>query len=174
MTEHIRLTNYIRDAIIKTLMEKRFKKQLAEFHAKEVELGLRVYQSVYPDWKIASKLSEGWLCSDTCVRFRMDGQSHMLPIGKSMPTPYGSKTRNLPQEMTKEVRDLKREEEALDALRNSARDQAKSLLYSVQTLKRLLETWPEVKPYLPKDLEQPVTALAVPVSQLNQVFGLVK
>jgi hypothetical protein len=172
MAEIVRLTNFVREQTLKALLAKRFAKEEAALKAEEASFAMKLYKAVYPEYKQAQKLCEGWISQQSSFRVRDRGQVHRYELSQPMPMPYNQRDRNMAEELATEGRTLRQKRELYEAQRESARDHAKALLWSVSTLKRLLEVWPEAKPFLPKDLEQPPTALTIPMAQLNAVFGL--
>lgn len=72
--------------------------------------------------------------------------------------------------MWREIRAVKSEIAAMNAAKNELREKTMALLNSVQTVKRLVEVWPEVEKYLPKQAEQTENLPAVRAEDLNAMI----
>lgn len=170
--DQVRLTNFIRQYVLDGLIAKRFSAEDKALKKEKLEFGTKAYRATYPEWKRMAGLPKGWMSDYGSFTVRLNGERHSLRTDKEIRLPVSERERQLSPDVVVEFRNLLKKEELFESQRDSAVQAARSVLWSVSTLKRLLEVWPEAEPFLPKDLAQTTTALALPISQLNAVFKL--
>jgi hypothetical protein len=171
-----RLTQATRDFIVNAVSAKRFNPQVKLLEARKTKLADAIYAAVYKDW--AAKMWEApleWFHRDQCLRCHFNGKYDNLHMSKERPFPNNRRSTdfgyNSPH--TVEWNQIQADEEAMEHARQSAKQMARAVLNSCRTVEQLLKQWPEVKPFLPKDLSAPMTtALTVPMSTLNAMLGL--
>lgn len=171
--EHIRLTNYMRDRIMESLLYKRFDGEKKQLVKDQAEFAVRLYQVLFPEWKRMASLPRGWMPESRYFNVRIRGERHRLELKADFRFPCDDRERNLQDEaLINEFKLLNERVVKHDDDKAAARQQGRAMLHSVTTVKKLLEVWPEVKPFLPKDLANITTALALPVPSLNVMFRL--
>lgn len=171
--EHIRLTSYMRDRIMESLLHKRFDGEKKQLLKDQFDFAYRVYRVLFPEWRRMAGLPKGWLPESRYFNVRMRGERHRLELKTDTRFPCDDKERSLQDEaLIKEFKLLNERIGKHDDDKVAARQQGRAMLHSVTTVKKLLEVWPEVKPFLPKDLANITTALALPVPSLNAMFRL--
>lgn len=176
------LTNVIRDDIIKDVIAKTFDKEKADLAKQENKIGLAAYAKVYSakEREAAAALSDGWVKKDKCLRFNISGMDmmfnvfHAVPIKRS--AEYGCyRLGDVADEKIKQdALDLHADKEKLNERENTLRGQLKSVLYAVNTYKRLSETWPEGHKFYVKYAPKGDNSLlpAIRVNELNESLGL--
>lgn len=196
----MRLTNDIRDAIVRTVLTNRFSEDVESLRDQWASFAVMTYDAVY-DKSTQTKmkrLPKGWLpeTDDITVQFgshhsRLAFDPYMRgfnPISIKRPekktlklVPYrDNMSRVIMQFEPDHELSLKRDELAAQSTTlketiDSCRVNANQIVHSVTTMKKLLEIWPEVEPFAKPFIERPASASlpAVPVDTLNRKLGLV-
>lgn len=196
-----RLTNHMRETIVNRVIQDRFEADHKALERDRAELALACYNEHYPQTvrdRMAA-LPDGWLPTDNDIvvkfgtedrgytRLCFNGYSHNHRLVHEMPEEIVKRftetdaqkgcLMSLAQDHGLTVEFLKQrdEQEELDEATRKARSGVKSILNSSTTVKKLLEIWPEVLPYL-GDLAPapPPKVPAVKVEELNAQLRLPK
>jgi hypothetical protein len=190
MTKSIRLTNQVREEILKTLLDKGFSEKKKALEARRNELSIKVYNDVFSkkDFDLMQSLPQGWLPGVTEMKVQFGGtfsgvcqRQFQEPV--RMPhkhVSYGStnilkvyedshKYTVENDKITDDVRMLKSEMIKAEA-------QTKAVLYSCNTTRALKDAWPEiaiiVEAHEPAEGSQNETALVPVANGLNSILGL--
>ncbi len=174
----IRLTNDTRHLIAKRAVAHGFDKKEAALLAEERALAAKVYDREYPAkiQKMLEALPNGIVRESDTIRFHVAGQYRMITLAKAKRRGVDCDGLKLAADdkLAVECFDFWRREKAFKEARDLARREANAVLASVTTLARLLQVWPEVESFT-QDIGasgQPITALAIPIKDLNVKLGL--
>jgi hypothetical protein len=181
MTSNVKLSNFVRDRIIKTAMEGAFEKEFAVISKKIVAHAMDCYRShvSVEDEKAARKAPADFLLITNNMKidyYDPDTGRHLdseynVEVPKAVPFRsrqsagyLNIKDRNL----YLAHKALSDERAALIDKRDELRNSIRQTVYSTGSLKKLIEMWPEVETFLPADLTPPKPQLpALPVADLN-------
>jgi len=176
------LTNVIRDDIIKDVIAKTFDKDKEELKKREHKIGMAAYAKVYSakERDAAASLSEGWVKRDKCLRFNIGGMDMIFNVNEAVPVKrngeYGcNRLGNIADEKIKQdALDLHNDKQTIKDGESKLHGQLKSVLYAVNTYKRLSETWPEGHKFYVKYAPKGDNSLlpAIRVNELNETLGL--
>lgn len=175
------LTNAIREEIIRDVIFKTFEKDEKELKKREDKIGRAAYNKLYSttERELAAKLPQGWVKQDDCLKFNIAGMNMNFNLLSSLPvkTPveYCARLGNISDEKIKQdALDLHADKERLAEKKNKLRGQLHSVLYGVNTYKRLCETWPEGLKFYSKYKPKGENSLlpAIRVNELNETLGL--
>lgn len=65
------------------------------------------------------------------------------------------------------------EQKAISDIKTNVRENVRALVYSVTTVKKLLEVWPESLELIPSNVEKPIVQLpSIKIEQLNALIGV--
>jgi len=188
-----RLSNHLRDQIVCGLLKHRFDKDQADNRAVGYALALEAYELFYDKKtrKRMSQLPKGWLPSagGVLLHFTVDGKKvsglrYDLSFGmndKPIVVLEKDYSRfdgihiNLPNESHREfatrLHQYERRSQELSGSRASMQRQLQGMLRKFTSVKKLIEAWPEVAPFIPKDQAPTVNAL-IPIKELNEQLKL--
>jgi hypothetical protein len=177
-----RLTNEIRDSIIRKALNEKFDPLYLKLKKEEHDVAMFCYNSVF-DKKIisaAKKLPKAWLRQDACLRFNAGGYNLVLRlINTSVPVPYStdcSRLENLSGDALEKARAHANKEKDLNDEKNKTYQALRSVLYSVTTVKKLKTVWQEgSKFYSMYDEESPKSKGGLPavqIAEINAMLGL--
>lgn len=186
-----RLTNELRRKIRKAVLEHRFASDEAALKETEDSIGKAVYDELYPD---GSPARDRLFSSPVDGEYCWTNEVHCVFKGN-----HGSKTFLLPESrpfLHKHVRvyensayveigpdghiavlrqKYKDRKDSLDEARKDAGSLVWAVLEKATTIKKLVEIWPEIEPFIPQDVTAPVVNLpAVPTEEINALLGLKK
>lgn len=180
-----KMTNEIRQAIVKAAKKHRFQAAEDELRKREIDLGRRIYDATYDERvrNLMNQMPDGIIDTDAVVWFNNDeGHRDSLPLGESRPVSHlaGRWSRHhdycirIESDLAADYRKLVEDSRALEKEKELAASTMRSALASYTTVKKLLEAWPEIEPFLPDwDLAAPNRQLPVPeVKKLNEMFKL--
>lgn len=69
--------------------------------------------------------------------------------------------------------DYRAEQKAISDIKTNVRENVRALVYSVTTVKKLLEVWPESLELIPSNVEKPIVQLpSIKIEQLNALIGV--
>lgn len=173
----IRLTNEMRSRIAKAVLEHRFGPEEKEIELDRKKLGSLVYDTLYDKFTqgLMAELPEGWLptqCAD-----------HVYFAGQWVSVEFGEPRRFLYEEfntspkfgaddpVSKLFESIESRKYKLREARGEASAKVNGLLSEATTVKKLLEIWPEVEPFIPP-ATAPVHLPAVPRAEVNALLGL--
>ncbi len=176
------LNNTIREDIINDVIKKTFDKEYADLKKQEHKIGMAAYNKLYPakDRETANALPEGWIKKDKCLRFNIAGMDMIFNVNEAVAIKrsleHGCyRLGNVADEKIKQdALDLHNDKETVNQKREKLRGQLKSVLYAVNTYKRLSETWPEGNKFYVKYAPKGDNSLlpAIRVNELNESLGL--
>lgn len=194
-----KLTNTIRDRILIDMLIHRFRAEADALMADFAALASDVYDDLFTkaEAKTRDALPDGWLPTedDVCAKFgdqdrgfeRLDFAGRQYdalslvgtrrePAFKRMPSkfiPGCAKVYERDHPFTVRHQDLADRRRALVATIEAAERAGKAALYSAGTIARLKTIWPEVSPFCVKYADDaPVNLPTLPISKLNETFGL--
>lgn len=191
-----RLRNDDRDLVVRRLLIHAFREPADDLIRDMRSHALGVYQDLYTAGSRdkMSALPEGWLPTANNVEVRFGSSSYLhlrfdgtTNIGGSVHKVCTKREALFLRMLSRHIRRCAKvydDDHALsstwrglvarrDALKKSieeAEGRARAILNSVTTTNRLVEVWPEVKPYLdqPREVKLP----AVPVQEVNELLNL--
>ena len=175
------LTNQIREDIIKDVITKTFAKEEAKIKKDEHKIGMAAYVKCYPakERELAAQLPTGWVAKDKCLRFNISGMDMRFmvnePVSVKENNGYCKRLGDIADDKIKQdALDLHGDKEKLKADSSKLHAQLKSVLYAVNTYKRLKETWPEGEKFYSKFAPKGEQSLlpAIRVTELNETLGL--
>ncbi len=178
----MRLTNELRDTIIRSMIIQVTERDCKHIKRQEHLIGMAAYAKVYSkaDRDAAAALPDGWVKTDGCLRFNIAGMDMRFNVDTPVPVKSaGSSYCHRLGDIADEK--IKTKALALHGMKDDLRTrgakieaQAKSVLYSVSTYKQLEETWPEGKKFYSQfKPRKPEAALpAVRVASLNETLGI--
>lgn len=114
---------------------------------------------------------------DTCVRLNIAGQSVDWYFEDERIFPFTNWRERyvIPQghELVTLMDDYRAEQKAIDDIKSNVRENVKALVYSVTTVKKLMEVWPESLELIPTNVAKPVVNLpSIKIEQLNALIGV--
>jgi len=188
----VRLTNNRREVILSNLLKDKFIVPIDEFKEKQSSIAEDVYTEFFGRAAIKRmySLPRGWMEERPTFSAKLGGYSHHFTVGEDwkrsveykekcyqnrwcvrMPTDASIM---LPADHKLSIEYQKAEDAKakINESRAHAYAQASSVLLSVSTLKRLMEVWPEVGPYVPADMYEEQVLPTLPIQSLNETFGL--
>lgn len=195
----MKLSNSIREALLSDLMRHGYSAETNALYAEWAALSEAVYQDLYSAENHATiaGLPDGWLPTVSSIDVAFFGQRETLAfngrfdrrqLANLLPTPGEAQTRRILSQDTRRSGSIVvySSDHPLsvrrDALRGKTQDfidrvakgraQAWVALCGVTTVKRLVEVWPEVKPFAAKYMTEKPQLPAVPVAKLNEMLGL--
>jgi hypothetical protein len=181
-----RLNASIREHIMRKALEHAFTKRRAELDKRQARWGAAVYRECMTPTglKMVKRMPENWLVMTSSMRVEFAGEREMVTIAhgdKTLPVPgtwapnaYAySKPPRIPAShpLNEERLLLSRDEQAIHDDKQRVRGNLHALLMAHSTLESLIKNWPECKKFCPPAPAQ-VTALALPVAELNKMLGL--
>ncbi|WVR18318.1 nucleotide modification associated domain 5 [Bordetella phage PY223] len=181
----MRLTKEMRENIIEAAMRKAFKARDDAHDKATTALADALYNYTHGEAeKIAKKLPQGWIDARNNIGIKAAGfgwrnndlKNYSLKLSKARPFPaYGN--RDIPvggahplneqaQDVAEEFQTIKRDKDALRA-------KLSALVWSVTTVPRLLEAWPECEQFLPQSTPKQTALVPVQlVPELNAALGI--
>jgi len=180
-----KLTNQLRERIHVVLMDRAYVERRVELQERENALALAVYNHAY-DKETQAKmaaLSENFFpqCNAIAAEFNECFHVCELPDPKPVSYDYGRHYRRCLAQfdgdhpLTHEYEQWKKESDQLDEDINKLAAEARAILSSCGTVKRLCEIWPEVCPLLNElgiSIEQKKCLLPAVRKDMNQLFKL--
>jgi hypothetical protein len=197
----VRLSVGIKESVERELISYRFAEEAKTLVSDFATLALDVYHDVYPetDRVKMQRLPRGWLPKRGDVKVTFAGEMTQLPFrgrchgeiararGKDgcsteaerlIPfSDYGGrcvKQYEATHDLAERFAALEQRWSQLEADIRAAQRAARAAMDSVTTVKRLIEVWPEVAPFVQHYENKPNTLPAVPRSDLNVALGLPK
>lgn len=168
----VRLSHMMRTHIATAMLDARFKAEEEALKEEAPSIGDKMYRALVPDWRKAQHAPDGWLRLSNAVNFYNEkGYRNWMPMTKERPFPYKYEEQ-LNAEAQAIYYEYTRRKDALKEKRSELGRQVMATLTSFKTIDKLVKDWPEVKPFLPKDLAPTTTALAIPLKSLNEQLRL--
>lgn len=195
-----RLTNDLRETIAHDILRHRFTEQVDALIADRAALADAVYADLYrkADREKMEALPKGWLPEEHNIGVQFGAEGHTYqnlefcgafygPLGGMRTVKDGERiTRRVPHKhrsgcakayepshkLVARYQELATRQADMDSEFKAAKRQTLAALNSVQTIKRLIEAWPEVAPFASKYEDAPRQLPSVPTDTLNEMLGL--
>lgn len=173
----MRLTVSIRNEILETLINHKFKELLQALDDDDKAFADEIYDSYFTKegLEFLNTIPRDWLRFQSHVTFTHLGRWENLKLTNARPDiRMVDGNRILSKEQSKSYSKLKSQRQELESKRGIAIQQARAVICSVSTSKALIAAWPEIAEFVPKDSDPPhiTTALAISMAQLNEALGL--
>jgi hypothetical protein len=177
----IRLNQRMRDAILLRLMKHAFGEREKQLKKDECFLGKDIYDDLYPSGlrKKMRALPDGFLRKSTSITVAFGGQRANVsfggfrPIANDHDSYQGAKSYDASDELSVRHFEIEARARLLKEEKDRARSMAKVTLDACNSIKVLLELWPEAKPFVADFTSlKPVLALTVSIKDLNSQLGL--
>ena len=177
-----RLTNDDRKLIRERILEHAFSKRAKALAAEENALADAAYDRIYSK-KVRdamAALPRGFLVEDEEIYANVAGRRFCLKLTEPRRARAGYALNNSDKcfnVLADDALGMKilahgDAKKALQAEREKALSSIRAALASMSTVKQCIERWPEIRAFV-EDLEKkPVTALAIPLRDLNRTLGL--
>jgi len=188
MDKSVRLSNNIRDGILKAILSSAFDKKKEALEERRLALSEEVYNDIYPA-KVREKmyaLEAGWLPESNQFQVQFGGHSSGVCernlkepkrfLAKHRERSYGQilKVYDNSHRFTKKHDDLTADITDYKESYNRSNNEARAILYSCNTTKQLKEAWPEIAKFV-EIYESPserTTAIVPITTELNKALGL--
>ncbi|CAB3850231.1 hypothetical protein LMG26846_01954 [Achromobacter insuavis] len=186
----MRLTKEFREELIGKALKRAFSAREKAHQEATIALADAVYAHEYGQTgKIADKLPQGWCDSDKQIWIEAAGFSWRSGTdGKQYNGLHMSKSRRVPRyqngkpvkiggahPLNDQAQAVATEHAAIRDDKEALRVKLRALVYSVTTLPRLREAWPECEQFLPDSAPKTVSTAIVPVElvpELNKALGI--
>lgn len=172
-----KLTQGMRDNICTKLLAHALDGRKTEHRKTGTALAIEILQDVLgADYKRLSSIPEGWLPMAGYVQVRIGDTGWNRIECDGMPIPASKSggwlaSYDVTSALGEKVTAYSDEARAIDADRHKMQGEIKAILHSCGTVEKLLETWPDVRPFL--HIPAPVKALPmVRIDVLNGKLGL--
>jgi len=174
-----RLTNQIRQSMLRTVLNHAFSEKQDSAQAELVAAGDALYMAHHGEHlKTMQKLPTGFLTTGIRMDSNIGGQRHQVYLSEEKLLSHECRNNyivfdaNDPAAIAYLQANGKVED--LDKQRDSMYREVNAVLESVHTFKKLWEVWPECKSLLEKFEQKPTIAIlpAVQVNRLNAALGL--
>ncbi|MGB6113521.1 MAG: Nmad5 family putative nucleotide modification protein [Comamonas sp.] len=184
----MRLTNNYRDQIIKKCIQARFADAESQYATACTALADAMYDHAFgADEILAKRLPDGWIARTTQIIISCEGFRSLYSSSEEQPKRELKLSRSRPipaivrdqfkvdksHSLYPQAQALIKMHEAIRTGKDQLTTQLRSLLFSVQTIERLKEIWPEGEPYFPFVPEK--SALPVPYEltlSINRMMGI--
>jgi hypothetical protein len=175
-----KLNNHVRSLIVTGLINHRFEKREKELSNIENALGDVFYDTLDgAQKKILEKAPRDWFKVSDGVYVYVEGQSHHWRFSKSRRVPYAWTCRydapklSKSEPVAKSALACAAERERIREEKTAIRAAVNATITTFKYVEDLVESWPEVKKFIPKDVKKAMTsALAIPPRKLNEMLGL--
>lgn len=185
----MRLTKEFRDELIGKALKHAFTAREKAHEAATTALADALYDYTHgAAEKIVRKLPQGWVSHRTEIRIEAAGfswrprdaglKNYSLTMSKSRPFPqYDSSEIKVggAHPLNDQAQAVAQEHAAIRDDKEALRVKLHALVYSVTTLARLREAWPECEQFLPSTAPKTVSTAVVPVElvpQVNAALGI--
>lgn len=175
----IRLTNTMRERILRDIMIYRFDEEEKKLQADEYALGQEIYRHCLgkKGLELINSLPPGWVPTTNNISVRFAGSYTHLNTGENLRCPAENKHRcwevfDAGHKYTEQFNDFRNREKDLKERKEAVRVQIKAALESATTAKRLKELWPEIASFIECHAKEPA-ALPMPIlNKLNKELNL--
>jgi len=172
----MRLTNVLKESITVELLKKSGLREKAEKKYKELVDGvIKEYTNRWSkDLEAMNKLPEGYFSSTNRAyySYRNNNTGVTMP-SIIIPDKYLQwNEKNVKLEDNKKLLKIYKEWQSLKESQREVRNEARSILASVTTVKRLIEAWPEVEPMIPKASKPTALMPLKSIENLNKLVPL--
>ena len=186
MTKSTRLTNDIRNDIIKSVVDEWQKKNtkplIDEAHDKLARKLWTQHQGAKKAKELMDFKYKDFLKKTDYVQAAINGQVQRFHLLESLPTDNDNSYRQpviaMLRDDDKDYAAFLKVEEKTKAWReegNELERETRSIVYSVNTTNQLIELWPQCEPFLPAHIADPDKGVKLPalqISRLNERLGL--
>lgn len=182
-----RLTTSMRDKITAAVVDDALKARREQHQLHRAQLADEVYASVVGEHEATMKrLPTGYCDVSRALRVEViesgqHGRRYHLGLSDDRLFPAFARFHALLEarsgsEIAERLAQLEVEKENIDKDAEGLREKVIQVVHSVSTVAKLIEVWPEVKPYLPPEAtqEDAVNLPAIVVADLNQVLAQAK
>lgn len=177
----MKLTNTMRDTICGAIIAHKFNKPQDDMMKQFSKFGDEVYCDIYDTKKrrLMASLPQGWLPTNNGFYVSFGGLRDLLRMTQKRTFPYESqiahgkviKTYAADHAFSVKHMEIRNTLKDIEQERAKYRSQAESILYSVQSVSRLLDVWPEIKAFIPApEVKAQVPALRI--ADLNAALNL--
>lgn len=189
-----RLTTAIREKIVADLLRHRFEKDVADYRDDMIALAKAVYDDLYSeaDLVLLDSMPEGWMpvWSSMGVRFSdsytrlyfggyLTGDMASIASYEEVHRPFASKhcggcvkSYEARHKLAIRAEKLSARKDGIKEKITEAKRAANSALSAVTTVKRLIESWPEIAPFAAKYEGERPALPALPTNILNNILDL--
>lgn len=196
----IRLNNDMRDEITNAVILHKFEQEARELCDEHAAIALEIYDDVYADdRKAMNDLPDGWLPEAVDITVNSGGERHTFRFDgstqrygraaghwvlreikrdennkrvKSVDNCYkATKAYPTRSPITKRIDKYQQMLGKFNERTGDAQRQTRAMLDKFYTVEKLLEAWPEIKPFIPEK-QRPVQLPAVPTKALNEMLDL--
>lgn len=186
----MRLTKRIREEITNAVLKHRFDEVDTALKKQRSELALDCYRARYTAEQLRQikDMPEGWLPKANYIAVQFEGlrkaYTHLCFNGSIswartesiyMPMPHKDVDNPMllgaKHKLTKRYNALEDKQELRDSQYVEVTQSVHTLLTSVQTVKKLVETWPEVEPFIPYVAPKAAVPM-VDIKRINEQLGL--
>lgn len=168
----MRLTNDMRNKILFALMEHRFQSDEDAVHKRWTAFADDVYNDMYAAWEreLIAKMPAAWVSKDLTIYISFAGKQAALAMSEARPNPSRQrKVYHASHPLSLRFEDLVAQSDKLRVDLDKAMAEVKAALESVQTVKKLLELWPEISSFVPK-----VVTYSVPAPRFDDLNRALK
>ena len=178
----MKLSQSIRDKIIKAAVKGACEKEAERLRKQEHKLGMKLYAKLYPaaEREAAAQLPAGWVHLDGCLRIAVGGMDMTFTVDEKVPvkTDNNGYCRRLgivvDEKLQQEALDLHSAKEAIKQRGKELHANLRAVLESVNTYKQLSEIWPEGKKFYEqfKPMSGGRQVPTVQMQAINEMLGL--
>ena len=174
----MRLTESKRSEILAKLLKRKFDAAESKIVEARTALAVEVYNTWFPEdqRKLMADLPDGWLFegNEIRARFGLSTVYMLLPRAERFPHVHRGdiKSFDARHRLSQRWQMIYASEEKLREEKNSLRAQLRAILNSVSTENKLVEVWPEAKPFLSPGSVPKANLPAVDIRALNKALGL--
>ena len=174
-----RLTKYLREAMVKTLVNHAFDERLAESKKELINAGVALYMEHHQDYlAIMQKLPKSFFYENGYFDANIGGQRHQVQLDAPRLMTNESNRSYVAFEANNPVAiaylNTKNNFDEIEKQRGQMIREVSATLDAIPTFKKLWELWPESKSLLEKYEQKPAIAMlpSIQVSRLNAQLGL--
>lgn len=181
---YIRITEHTRKTITHRLLQHAYEKDEKALQRQEHDLGMKVYRRLYSasERKHMNALPEGWLHETDVIRVSVGAGNYLLSLPGNVRIPRFALYDYRPLETVNDadkslataIKAHHAAREKLKGARRETQQKTNATIKSFSTLNRLLQAWPEIKPFtdqLGYDVDKKSLPAVIP-TELNASLGL--
>lgn len=187
----VRLSTMIKEIVEERLLKNAFEKREQALKKAQHRFAGKIYNDVYSlkERKAMAGMPDGFMETSSSLKVQFRGDFTHVHFGESRRIAskhkyncskhkYNcSKVYDANDPLCDEHVKLKQEADDLEREKREARVDLNAVLDRVTTVKRLIELWPEVEPWVKDFIEPPIDSKnlpCLPISELNKTLGLEK
>lgn len=167
-----RLTNAIKESIVSKMRKELFEKRQEKARKRTTKLADNIYHAIHTEEETNYMLMapDGAFAYRTSIYARFASGGVSFGLSKAFPffSRYDGQTQHISVDSSfyAEYNAIKKTEDKIRKDIQKLHDSTWGILNSVTTVKKLIEVWPDVEPYLPENKQIP-NLPAIPVGELN-------